>query len=87
MEKQKKQKKEIKIILLDDQLQELTTDTCGIFQVYFCKNLIDSVRDNKIIDDEFLTKNTVTTLLNAFFSKNKERNEEEMKSFVRDNDP
>ena len=86
MEKQKKQKKEIKIILLDDQLQELTTDTCGIFQVYFCKNLIDSVRDNKIIDDEFLTKKTVTTLLNAFFSKNKERNEEEMKSFVRDND-
>ena len=30
--KLKKQKKEMKIVLLDDQLQELTTDTCGIFQ-------------------------------------------------------
>ena len=84
--KTKKQKKEMKIILLDGQLQELTTDTCGVFQLYFCKNLFDSVRDSIIIDDEFLTKKTVKTLLNAIFSKNKERNEEEMKSFVRDND-
>ena len=30
--KLKKQKQEMKIVLLDDQLQELTTDTCGIFQ-------------------------------------------------------
>ena len=44
------------INLLDDQLQELTTDTCGIFQLYFYKNLFDPVRDNKIIDDELLTK-------------------------------
>ena len=32
----------MKIALLDDQLQELTTDTCGIFQLYFyktCSNL------------------------------------------------
>ena len=76
----------MKIILLDDQLQELTTDMCGVFQLYFCKNLFDFVRDSKIIDDEFLTKKTIKTLLNAIFSKNKERNEEEMKSFVRDND-
>ena len=40
--KLKKTKKEMKIALLDDQLQELTTDTCGIFQLYFyktCSNL------------------------------------------------
>ena len=43
--KLKKQKKEMKIILLDDQLQELTTDTCGIFQLYIYKNLFDPVRD------------------------------------------
>ena len=44
----------MKIILLDDQLQELTTDACGIFQLDFYKNLFDLVRDNKTIDDEFL---------------------------------
>ena len=41
----------MKIILLDDQLQELTTYTCGIFQLYFYNNLLDPVRDSKIIDD------------------------------------
>ena len=76
----------MKIILLDDQLQELTTDTCGIFQLYFYKNLFDPVRDSKMIDDEFLIKKTVTKLLNKTFSTNKETNENEMKLFVRDND-
>ena len=46
----------MKIILLDDQLQELTTDTCGIFQLYFYKNLFDPDGDSKIIGDEFLIK-------------------------------
>ena len=84
--KMKKQKKEMKFILLDDQFQELTADTCGILQLYFYKNLFDPVRDSKIIDDEFLIKKTVTTLLNEIFSVNKETNEEEMKLFFRDND-
>ena len=60
--------------MFNDQLQELTTDTCGIFQLYFYKNLFDIVRDSKIIDDEFLTKKTVTTILNEIFSTNKEKN-------------
>lgn len=69
------------VILLDDQLQQLTKDTCGIFQLDFYKNLFDPVSDSKIIDDEFLTtkKKTVTTLLNEIFSTNKETNEKEMK--------
>ena len=33
--KLKKQKKEMKIVLLNDQLQELTRNMCGIFQLYF----------------------------------------------------
>ena len=84
--KLRKQKKETKIILWDDQLQELTRDTCGIFQLYFHKNLFDPVRDSKIIDDEFLTKKTVTPLLNEIFLTNKETNEKEMKLFVGEND-
>ena len=44
------------------------------------------VRDSKIIDDEFLTKKTVTTLLNEIFSTNKQTNGEEMKLFARGND-
>ena len=90
--KLKKQKKEMKIILLDDQLQQLTTDTCGILQLYFYKNLFDPVSDSKIIDDEFLIniqtnkKKTVATLFNEIFSTNKETNEEQMKVFAKNND-
>ena len=52
----------MKIILLNDQLQELTTDTCGILQLYFYKNLFNPVSDSKIIDDEFLTKKTSSNI-------------------------
>ena len=72
-------------LLLDDRLQELTTDTCGIFQLYFYKNLFDPNSDSKMFNDEFLTENTVTTLLNENFSTNKETNKEEMKLFAEDN--
>ena len=56
LKKKQTKKKEMKIIFLDDQFQELTTDTCGIFQLCFYKNLFDPVRDSKINDGEFLTK-------------------------------
>ena len=68
----------------DQQLQELTTGACGIFQLYFYKNLFDPVSDSKIIDDEFLTKKTAT-LLNEIFSTNEETNEEEMNLLAKDN--
>ena len=58
----------MKIVLLDDQLQELKTDTCGMFQLYFYKNLFEPSADSKILNDELLTKLTVATLLNEFFS-------------------
>lgn len=54
--KPKKQKKELKIVLLDNQLQELTIDTCVIFQLYFYKKLFDPAAGNLIIHDKFLTK-------------------------------
>ena len=61
--KLRKQDEKNFFLLDDQQLQELTTGACGIFQLYFYKNLFDPVSDSKIIDDEFLTKKT-TTLLN-----------------------
>ena len=83
--KLKKRNNETKIIVLDDQLQELTADMCGIFQLYFYNNLLDSDRNSKIFNDEFLTKKTVTTLLNDIFSTNKETNQKEMKLLAKDN--
>ena len=41
--------------MLDDQIQELATDTCGIFQLLCYKNLFDPVVTSKILNDDFLT--------------------------------
>ena len=72
--------------MLDDQLQELTADTCEIFQLYFHNNLLDSDSNSKIFNDEFLAKKkTVTTSLNDIFSTNKETKEKEMKLLAKDN--
>ena len=79
--KLKKHKKEMKTVLLDDQLQELTTDTCGMFQLFFYKNLFEPSADSKIMNDEFLTKRTFATLLNEIFLTNKE----ELLIFARNN--
>ena len=46
----------MKIIIVEDQLQEFTTGTCGVFQLYFYKNLFNPLGDSKIINDEFLSK-------------------------------
>ena len=54
--KLKKRNNETKIIVLDDQLEELTADTCGIVQLYFHNNLLDSDSTSKIFNDEFLIK-------------------------------
>ena len=46
-------KKQIKVIIAEDQFQELATYTCGIFQLYFYKNLSNPLSNSKIINDEF----------------------------------
>ena len=79
-DKLKKQEDEMKIIMLDEQIQELPTDTCRIFQLYFYQNLFDPDSESKMINDEFLTKKTVTKLKNEIFSTNKEINENKKRS-------
>ena len=51
--------KEMTLYAVDDLLQETTSDTCGIFQLYFYKNLFDPLEDSQIIEHEKLTKQTI----------------------------
>ena len=37
-------------MIVEDQLQELTTDTCGIFQLYFYKNIFNPLSDSKTMN-------------------------------------
>ena len=73
--------KEMTLYAVDDQLQETTSDICGIFQLYFYKNLFDPLEDSQIIEHEKLTKQTIEKVLNEIFSRDKASNEEKMEDF------
>ena len=71
---------------VDDQLQKIETDTCGIFQLYFYYNLFVSFENSSIVDDKKLSKRTVEKLLNEIFSLDRDRNEEIVEAFVKEKD-
>ena len=75
-------KNEITLYLVDDQLQESTSDTCGMFQLYFYKNVFDPLHNSNIINDDKLTKDTVLKLLNELFSLNRQENEATVERFA-----
>ena len=68
-------KNEISVFSLDDQLQKIETDTCGIFQLYFYYNLFNPLKSSSIIENTSLSKHTIEKLLNEIFSLNKDENE------------
>ena len=73
---------EMTVVLVDDEIQEIYSDTCGIFQLYFDKNLFDPDENSKILNDEHSTQKTVKTLLNEIYSTNKNQNERKVAEFA-----
>ena len=60
-----------------NQLQNETSDTCGIYD----KNYFDPLEKNKKINDNKLTKNTALILLNKLFPTFDEENEQMIEQF------
>ena len=83
-EKLHKLTEEVTVYLVDYQIQETETDTCGTFQLYFYKNLFQNSPESKIISGEKLTKNTISKLLDEIFSLHEEVNEK-MEAFAEEN--
>ena len=73
---------EVTVHLVDDQLQKLDTDTCGILQLYFYLNLFMPVDGSSIIQDKTLSKSTVEKLLNETFSLDRGSNEKLIEQFA-----
>ena len=69
---------------VNDQLQRIETDTCGIFQLYFYYNLFVPYENSSIVDDNKLTKRTVEKILNEIFSFDRDLNEKIIKSFTKE---
>ena len=76
----------VTIHAVDDQLQEIYSDTCGIFQIYFYYNLFVPYENSSIVEDEKLTKKTIEKILNEIFSLNRETNEKIMENFAKEKD-
>ena len=75
---------EMMVVLVDDKIQELYSDTCGLFQLYFYKNLFDPDENSKILNDEHLTKKTVKMLLNEIFLTNKNESKCNLAEFAKE---
>ena len=74
----------VNIWMVEDRLQDLKTSTCGIFQIYFYKNLFDPEEESKINGETRLTKKTVETLLNEIFTLDDVQNELKMNDLADD---
>ena len=76
---------EIAVFSVDDQLQKIETDTCGIFQIYFYYNLFKPFINSSVIKDNLISKHTIQKLLNEIFSLDKEENEKIVTYFALQN--
>ena len=68
--------------MLEDRIRDLNTSTCGIFQLYFYKNLFNPDQNSKIQNETKLKKSTVETLLNELFSLDDKENEIKMVDYA-----
>ena len=75
-------KDEINVFSVDDQLQRIETDTCGIFQLYFYYNLFNPLKSSSIIESASLGRNTIEKLLNEIFSLDRDNNEKTVSQFA-----
>ena len=76
----------VKVHLVNDQLQKIEMDTCGMFQLYFYFNLFMPFENSSIIKDTKLSKKTIEKLLNDIFSLNRDENQKEVEKFAEEKD-
>ena len=68
--------------MVEDQIQDLESNTCGIFQLYFYENMFNPDQNSKIQNDTKFKKSTVETLLNERFSLDDKENEIKMVEYA-----
>ena len=79
-------RKLVNVYMVDDCLQDLKSDTCGIFQLYFYTNLFLPQPNSKILNNKQLTMKTISTLLNEIFVLDINENDKRVEDFAREMD-
>ena len=75
-------KNSVDVYMVDNQLQNIKSDTCGLFQLYFYMNLFLPKEGTKIVSNRTLTLRTIKNLLNEIFSKDISQNEIVVENFA-----
>ena len=81
-----KLKDEVIVHLVDDQLQMIERDTCGMYQIYFYVNLLVPIENSDMISEKILNKRAIENLLNGKLSTDRQEDENIIESFVEEND-
>ena len=69
--------------MVEDQVQNLNSVTCGIFQIYFYDNLFNPDENSKIQNKKRFNKKTIETFLNELFVLNdQETNEATIRQYA-----
>ena len=76
---------EVIVHLVDDQLQMIERDTCGMYRIYFYVNLFNPLENSSIIIEKILNKRTIEKLLNEILSTDRQENENRRKQFAEEN--
>ena len=70
-----KKTNEMNILIVQQPVQELTHSSCGLFQLYFYKNIFNPDEKSEIINHKTLNKKTIKEILNEIFSTGVDENE------------
>ena len=76
----------VTVHLVNHHFQKIETDTCGIFQLYFCFNLFTPFENSLIVNNKKLLKSTLEKLLNEIFYLDKDKNKSLVKQFAEETD-
>ena len=81
-----KRTNDMNILIVEHVVQELTSSTCGLFQLYFYKSIFDPEEKSKIKNHETLNKKTIETILNEIFTTDVDENEQVIETFKKEYD-
>ena len=72
----------VKLYLVDDRLQDLRSDNCEFFQLYFYTNIFLSVTGSQVLKDQKLTNTAIEKFLNEILTLNIDENEKAIEEFA-----
>ena len=77
---------EVVVYFVEDQLQMIEKDTCGMSQIYFYRNLLNPLENSSIINEKILNKQTIKKLSNEILSTDRQENENSIEQFTEEID-